>query len=210
MRHRDLQGGGILTKLLEQGIKFLLIKECKKISNLKINIIGSYFKIISGEIDKINLIAEDINYKDLLFDIVELDASQVKINFNLLKKNIDIKNNFIINLKISLSEKSIKTLLASDNWKWIEDLISKKILNQNRLQAININEGKFVIKTYQKNKPINYGEKINIKATKGKIYLENTVNKKTVQIPIEDKIYIDNVTIEENLINIFANSSISL
>ena len=32
---------GILNKLLEQAIRILLIKECKKISNIKIDIISS-------------------------------------------------------------------------------------------------------------------------------------------------------------------------
>ena len=52
-------------------------------------------------------------------------------------------------------------------------------------------------------------EQINIKAEKGEIYLENKVYNKTMKIPLEDKIYIENVNIENNLINISANSFIS-
>ena len=82
---------GILAKLLEKGIKILLIKECKKISNLKIDIISSSTQIIKGEIQKINIIAEDINYKDLLFDEFELEANHLKINFKLKIKNYTLK-----------------------------------------------------------------------------------------------------------------------
>ena len=52
-------------------------------------------------------------------------------------------------------------------------------------------------------------ELIEIILNTGKIHLKNLSNKKTIQIPIEEKIYIENVNIENNLINIFANSSIS-
>ena len=45
---------GILTKLLEKGIKFLVIKECKKIRNLKIDIISTSTQIFKGVIQKIN------------------------------------------------------------------------------------------------------------------------------------------------------------
>ena len=56
---------------------------------------------------------------------------------------------------------------------------------------------------------INKGEQIDIKTEKGKVYLKNETYNKTIQIPIEDKIYIENVNIENNSINIFANSPIS-
>ena len=63
---------GILTKLLEQGIKILIIKECKKIRNLKIDIISTSTQIFKGVIEKINISAEDINYKDLFFDELQI------------------------------------------------------------------------------------------------------------------------------------------
>ena len=96
------QDKGIIVKLLEQGIRVLLIKECKKINNIKIDIISSSTQIIKGEIQKINIIAEDIKYKDLLFDKIELEANQLKINFKLTNKElwftkiVNNKNSFII------------------------------------------------------------------------------------------------------------------
>ncbi len=47
-----IQEKGILTKLLEQGIRILLVKECKKISNIKIDIISSFTQIIKGKIKR--------------------------------------------------------------------------------------------------------------------------------------------------------------
>ena len=57
---------------------------------------------------------------------------------------------------------------------------------------------------------INQLKQINIKTEAGKVYLENADYNTIIQIPIEDKIYIENINIENNLINIFANSSVSL
>ena len=65
------------------------------------------------------------------------------------------------------------------------------------------------MKASQKNITINQVYMINIKAEKGKIYLENKTHNKTIQIPLEDKIYIENIYIEKNTINIHANSSIN-
>ena len=82
---------GILTKLLEKGIKFLVIKECKKIRNLKIDIISTSTQIIKGVIQKINISADDVNYKDLFFDKLQIEADNLKINFKLTSKELNLQ-----------------------------------------------------------------------------------------------------------------------
>ncbi len=200
---------GILAKLLEKGIRILLIKECEKISNIKIDIISSSTQIIKGEIKRISITAEDINYKDLLFDGFELEANQLKINFNITNKELYFKNNPMIKLNISLSQNSLRTVLLSNSWNWIGNMISKKILNKEKLEDIEIRNDQLLMKGSEKNIITNKEKEVNIKARKGKVYLSNKTCDKEIEIPIEDKIYIKNIYIKNNLVNIFANSSIS-
>ena len=206
---KRMQEKGIISKLLEQGIRILLIKECKKINNLKIDIVSSSKQIIKGEIQKLNIIAENINYKDLLFDEFELEANHLKIHFKLLNRELLFKNNPIIKFKLSLSEDSLKTVLLSKNWSWIGARISKEILNKEKLEDVKLRNDKLLIKGYKNNITNNQAEQINIKAEKGKIYLGNKNYNKTIQVPMENKIYIENINIENNLIKISANSSLS-
>ena len=207
---KQIQGKGILAKLLEQCIRILILKECKKINNLKINIISSSANIIKGEIQKINIFAENINYKDLLFDKFELEGDNIKIIIKLTNKELYFKNNPIIKFKISLSQKSVKAILFSNSWDWISEVISNEILNKEKLEDIEIINDELLIKASEKNATKNKKQKINIKTEKGKIYLRNKNNKKSIQIPIEDKIFIENIYTENNLINIIANSPISI
>ncbi len=209
MAAKLIQEKGILVKLLENGIRILVIKECKKISNLKIDIVSSSFKIIKGEINKINIIAQDINYKELLFDEFELVANQLKIKLNLSNKELYFENNPIINFKISLTQNSLRTILLSKSWNWIGNMISKKILNQEKYEDIIIRDGQLSMKVSKKNINLKEEEPINIKTERGRVYLGNKTYSKIIQIPLEDKIYVENIHIENNLINIFANSSIS-
>ena len=195
----------ILAKLLEQGLRILLIKECKKIGHLKINLIATSIQIIKGEIQKINIIAKDINYKYLLFDEVELEASQIKVSFNLTNKELKFRNNPIINFKISFSESSLKEILLSNNWNGIKNLISNLLLKHERLKDLKIRNNKLLLEAFESN----ILEQVNIKTENGKVYLVNKDNNKIIQIPIEDKIYIKNINFKNNIINIFANSSIS-
>ncbi|AIQ97647.1 hypothetical protein [Prochlorococcus sp. MIT 0801] len=200
---------GVFTKLLEQGIKILLIKECKKIRNIKIDITSTSTQIIKGEIQKIKISAEDINYKDVFFDELRLESDNLNINFKLTTKELFFTNDPLIEFKISWSQDSLKKILLSKNWNWIGDNISKEILNKEKLIDIKIKNAQLLMRASKKDIDINQDEKINIKTEKGKVYLENKTYNKKIQIPIEDKIYIKNINIENNLINVFASSSIS-
>ena len=189
---------GVLARLVEKGLKILLKKECKKIGKIKIDIFASSIQIIKGIIQKLHVIAEDINYKDLLFDAIELEANEVKIFFRINNKELNFKNNFIIKFRISLSEKSLRTILSSDAWRWIGDMISNEIFNQAKLEEINIKNDKILIKNSKEINAINEENILNLKAAKGKMYLENKAYKKSIKIPIEDKVFIKSVTIKNN------------
>ena len=209
MISKQIEEKGILSKLLEKGIKILLKKECKKIGSLKIDIIASSIQIIKGIIKKINIIAEEINYKDLLFDEIELEANEVKINFKLTSKELKLKNNFIIKFKISLSENSLNKILLSNNWNWIGAMISKEILNQDKFEDIKIKNDQLLIKSSKNQNIIKEGENFYLNVERGKVYLKNKSCNKSIKIPIEDKVFIKNVNIKNNLVNIYGNSSIS-
>ncbi len=209
MIDKRIKGKGILTKLLENSVRILLIKECEKIDNLKIDITSSSTQIIKGQIQKINIIAENIYFKDLTFDEFELEANHLQINLKLLNKKIYFKNNPIFKFKISLSQNSLRKILSSKSWNWIGNIISKEILDQEKLEDIKIRNDQLLMKTSKDSITLNREKLIRIKTEQGKVFLENKIFNKVIKIPIEDKIYIKDVIIENNLINIFANSSIS-
>ena len=207
---KQIEEKGILAKLLEKGIEIFLKKECKKIGKIKIDIAASSTQVIKGIIKKIHIIAEDINYKDLLFDKIELEANDINIIFNLHNKELNFKNNFSIQFKISLSENSLKTILLSNNWNWIGAIISKEIFNQDKLEDISIKNDQIIITTSKEQTNGNKGGKVSIMIKKGKLYLESKESSKFVKIPIEDKVFIEKININNNLINIYAKSSVSL
>ena len=209
MVDEKIQEKGILAKLLENGIKILLKKECSHIGKLKINIYASSIQIIKGIIEKIHIISEEINYKDLLFDHIELEANKVKLNLKISNKELKFENDPRIKFKISLSESSIKKILSSRNWEWIGNIISKEIFNQDPIENIQIKNGQLLMKSSTKEKAINEEEIFDVESENGKIYLRSNSYNKSINIPIEDKIYVENLTIQNKLITVFASSSIS-
>ena len=206
---KQIQKKGLLVKLWEKGIKILIKKECNNIGKIKIDIVSNSIQIFKSIINKLYINAEEINYKGLLFDKIELEANDIRIKFKILKKELKLENNPTIKLKISLSENSLKTVLFSNKWKWITYRISEDILDQEKLEDIEIKNGEIILTTLNYNKTVSTVEKIDIKAQDGNLYLENQAHKKSIKIPIEEKVFIKNVNIKNNLINIFAKSSIS-
>ena len=200
---------GILAKFLEKALKILLKKECKKISQIKINIFASSLQVLKGIIQKINISAKAIDYKELLFDEIELEANDLKIRFKINNKELCFKNNTKIKFKISLSEKSLTSILSSSNWAWIGNIICKGILGQDELQYIKIKNDQLLIKPKIDNKTLYNEEQVVLKSENGKLYLKNINYTKCIEIPIENKVHIDNVFIKNNLIFVFASSSIS-
>ena len=162
---KQFQKKGILAKLLERGIRILLIKECKKISNLKIDILSSSAQIITGRIQKTNIFAENINYKDLLFDELELEANHLRLNLHLNDKELNLKDSPTVKFKISLSQNSLKTVLLSNSWNWIGNMVSKEILNQENLEDITIRNDELLMKAFGNDINLRQGEFINIKTS---------------------------------------------
>ena len=138
-----------------------------------------------------------------------MEADNLKINIKLTTKELKFRNDPLIKFKISLTQSSLRTILLSKNWHWIGDKISKEILNEGKLIDIKIRNGQLLIKTSKNDINITKEQHINITAEKGKVYLNNEAGNKIIQIPLEDKIYIENIYLENKLINIFASSSVS-
>ena len=209
MLDKKIKERGILAKLLEKGIEILLKKECKTIGKTDINIVASSLQIMKGEIQKIHIIAEELNYKSLFFDAVELEANDVNLIFKIYNLDLKFNENLIIKFKLSLSEKSLKKVLLSKDWEWIGDMISKEIYTHGELKDLKIENDKLFLKVSKENKNIIKEKIFEIIVRQGNLYLENKDLNKSIKMPIEDKVVIREVNIKNNLINFYANSSIS-
>ena len=84
----------------------------------------------------------------------------------------------------------------SEDWNWIEKIISKEILNQDKLEFIKIKGDHILMKTSKDKEERKEGVIVKINSRNGKIYLENKIYNKCINIPIEDKVWINNINID--------------
>ena len=209
MESNQIKDNGVLTKLLEKGIKIFIKKECKNVGKVNIDIYATSLQVIKGKIKKILIKASDINYKELLFDEIELEAKEIKIKFKINNMELKFKNDLFVKFKISLSSNSLKSFLSSNSWSWVKKKISNELLNRAEIEDIKVKDGEIVIAKSKEKNCVNGAERLNIKAVNGKFYIENKTYKKSIIIPIEDKILIKGINIKNNLIIISASSPVS-
>ena len=201
---------GFLSKVIEKSIELFLKKECKTIKNININISSSNRELIKGEINQMKITAEKVNYKEFLFNDIELQTNKLRINYQIINKQLKSKDNFLVRIKISLTGESLKKILNSKNWAWIGCLISEKLLNTSQFNDLKIENNIIELKGSNRNNTNHKTELIQIKSKAGKIHLENINNMYSMIIPIEDKIHINHINIVENIININAQSEASI
>tara|TARA_Y100001968_G_scaffold325134_1_gene365864 strand:+ start:741 stop:1373 length:633 start_codon:yes stop_codon:yes gene_type:complete len=200
---------GLLAKLIEKCLEIYIRKECNEIGKINIIIISSTINLIKGLIKKIFISAKNVNYKGLLFDEIELESNQANIGYKISNKQLKFNSNIKLNIKIILSSNSLKEVLVSKDWSWVGDMISEKILNIYKLDNLKIDKGKVQINGIDKDTYLINSESIRIKAKEGKIFIEDHISEKHIIIPIEDKLYISRIDIQDKEIIINANSSIS-
>ncbi len=200
----------ILAILIEKGIEILLNKECKKIKNIKINICSSNSEIIKGNINQVKISAKEVNYKELLFNQIELQTNKLRVKYQIINRKLDFKDRFKAKIKISLTEESLKKTLNSHNWDWLGGLISETLLNSSQLTDLRIENNIIELKGSKRNNSNLQTELFEIKSKDGKINLRNINNMHSMTIPIEDKIYINHINIVENKININAQVEVNI
>ncbi len=210
MKEKRKERKGVLSKLIEKGIEIFLKKECRMIKNININISSSNREIIKGEINEMKITAEEVNYKELIFNNIELQTSKLGFDFQIINKQLKSKDNFLLKMKITLTGESLNKMLNSQNWDWIGCLISQKLLNLSQFTDLQIENNIIKIKGSNKDKTNHKTELVKIKSKEGKIHLKNIDNMYSMTIPIEENIYINHINIIENKININAQSEASI
>ncbi len=207
---QEKQSRGILARLIEKGVELILRKECNNINDIEISILATNFGILKGHINKIRIDAKEVNFKDLIIDKLNLETNKLDISYQIRNGKININDEFSIKFKLSISQISLKKILFSKKWTWLGELIVKELLNLDKLTDIKILNDLFEITG--KDKKDSYSNKILFKLIpkEGKVNLEGISIKNSFSIPIEEKIFIYDIFIEDNVLKISGYSNVTI
>ena len=204
-----IKGQGILLKVIEAFLTLWVKSKCESFKNLKITINQDQSSLINGSISGVKLIANKINFKNLLINNVQLDSGIIKINLNTMSKKITFKEPFNINGKIEMTGESLEKVMLYDHWNWLGNWLCQNLIDTKYIHGLEVNQD--ILKLKGRNSissEIQVGT-FKISSSSGNIIIFNKNKTKLVTVPMDDSIKIKEAVLINGAINIILSAKIS-
>ncbi len=203
--------GSALTRVLKLGLIFWIRKQCKEISELSIDINKIKIGLNNFRISQIMLSASFINFKDILINNINLEATDLILRLDLkkpIKNSITIDENFKIKANILFDQEDLITTIKSNQWFSLKNWIQVNLLENKPISKIIIKNKQliFILKDKINNKSTE--KYFSIKAKNGKLFFNQDGILAEHYLPIEESIYINQANIENELLSIHISSNI--
>ncbi len=202
---------GPLIQLLEVGIEFWIRSQCNSIETVKLELNGSFLRLISGNISELRLIANEVNFQGFLLKHVDLtsDSLQIKVNLSNKYQKVYIKQSFNIDGIVYLDERCLNTILFSKSWSWVGDSLAKQLLDIEKLEKLEIKGDKIIFSGLEDRQGTISTGSYGIKASKGKLCIEDEDSLKHSLLPMDDSIQIKKAILKNNELEISISSTVN-
>ena len=138
----------LIPKIIENGLKVWVKSKCLRIKVLKIKINSTNIEIIKGNIKSVQTIAEDLIFKSLEIENIDLSSSEIKVEFSIKEKKVIIKNKFRVDGSITFSDIGLTNSLLNKEWIWLGNKISSDLINLKNFEQLTIKDNLIFIKGY--------------------------------------------------------------
>ncbi len=190
--------------ILAAGIKLWLLARCNRVSDLTIELQGSFLQYLRGNISEIYLKANQIDFQGLLINNVNIRTSPIKIIFSRSKdRSVEIENPFDINGHLSFSEKDLKGILFSEQWMLLNHRISNQLFDDCLLIDLKIVDDKLYF--YVSNSE-ELTVAIDIYAASGNLFLKLSNGQKKIQLPMDSNINIERAFVSNNELYLYGEA----
>ncbi len=202
---------GPLIQLLEVGIEFWIRSQCNSIETVKLELNGSFLRLISGNISELRLIANEVNFQGFLLKHVDLtsDSLQIKVDLSNKYQKVYIKQSFNIDGIVYLDARCLNTILFSKSWSWVGDSLAKQLLDIEKLEKLEIKGDKIIFSGLEDRQGTISTGSYGIKASKGKLYIEDEDGLKHSLLPMDDSIQIKKAILKNNELEISISSTVN-
>ena len=174
---------------------------------------GLSLGIPNNEVSDINLIAKEVNFKDIHFEQLNINAEFIKFKINLMNKSggiLSIEDDFKIEGRFSMSSKDINLVLSSLTWYSLKEWIISSFFNQQTDINCQIKNNLLILQAFDStNNKMNFEEKMfSLQAKNGSLSFRdiNSCNEK--DFPIEDSIFIKDTYFSGDKVNFLIESRV--
>ena len=199
--------------LLETGFTYWVRSQCKSIDSLKINIKGLSLGFPNNKVSDINLIAKEVNFKDIHFEQLNINAEFIKFKINLMNKSggiLSIEDDFKIEGRLSMSSKDINLVLSSLTWYSLKEWIISSFFNQQTDINSQIKNNLLILQAFDStNNKMNFEEKMfSLQAKNGSLSFRDINSCYEKDFPIEDSIFIKDTYFSGDKVNFLIESKV--
>ena len=188
--------------LIESGLEFWIKQQCKKIDHLSISIDGKILNILRGKIDCVKVVAEKINFQDILISNANIKTSAMKVKLGTNNSTKKIKlSEFSIQGSLILSSSDINSIICSKSWVNINRLISNKLLDNSSIQSVNISDNLLSIVHRGSNKSSAI-KSFQVSCNSSSIALKDPASKNNVILPMDESVKIIEANIDKTYLRI--------
>ena len=75
-----------ILQIIEIGLEAWIRSQCKSINKIKLQLYGSTRALITGKVSQVRLVANEVNYKDLKINSINLNSGVLNLGINLLNR----------------------------------------------------------------------------------------------------------------------------
>ncbi len=199
--------------LLETGLAYWVRSQCKSIGTLKIIINGLSLGFPNNEVSDINVIAKEVNFKDIHFEQLNLNAELIKFRLNLMNKSggiLSIEDDFKIDGGLSMSSKDINMVLSSSTWCSLKEWIISNFFSKQTNLNSQIKDNLLILQAFDSTKhKKNLEEKIfSLQSKSGNLLFRDIKSCYEKYFPIEDSIFIKDAYFSSNKLNFLIESNV--
>jgi len=190
---------GALIKIIQISCELWIRSKCKSIDEVKFDLEGSAFEILSGKISSAKLIAYNINFNDISIHHINLTSQKLTLSIDIFNKDQKVlfDQHFNIIGNILLKSKGLNKTILSKQWNSIGCQIANQLLGADKLHKVEIINNKLEIqgldiKTGHVSKNL-----FEVEAHDRSIRFQDAFKKKKFLLPIDPLINIKNVALSK-------------
>ncbi len=198
--------------LLETGLTYWIRSKCKSIGSLKVIIKGLSVGFPNNQVSDISLIAKEVNFKDIHFEQLNINAELIKVKLNLINRSkgfLSIKDDFNIEGRLSMSSKDINLVLSSLTWFSLKEWIISSFFSQQTNVNSRIKNNLLILQAFDSNNKKNLEEKIfSLQSKSGNLLFRDINSGYERDLPIDDSIFIKDTYFSNDTLNFLIESTV--
>ena len=211
MNSSDDKPGGPVMQLLASGLQLWVRQQCQAIGSLDIRLQGTALQLLRGRLAGVQLLARRVIYKDLHFELVELNSGPIQVHSgNLLKgQPLQLEQAFEIQGQVSFTADGLTRSLSAPQWRALGDGLGETLLGIVPLVELQICRDNLVFAARAIGAPCLIELATTVLAAEGSIEIRSVNGNVSSRLPMDPGITISDARLGEGMVQLIGTAQVN-